>query len=67
MGHGRRHEAYLPLITTLPFNLLLRNDKHLSDERPPRDEKMLLLKELKSKRRNFKLLNLDNLPRPDKK
>ena len=67
MGHGRRDEAYSPSISILPFNSLPANEKCLSDERLPRDEKMLLLKWLKPKSRNFKLFNLDNLSRPAKK
>ena len=67
MGHGRKDEACLPLISILPFNRLAANDNCLSDERPPRDEKMLLLKWLKPKSRNFKLFNVDNLSRPQKK
>ena len=67
MGHGRRDKACLPLISILPFNLLSDNDKCLSDERPHRNEKMLLLKWLMAKERNFKLFNLDNLSRPAKK
>lgn len=50
----------------VPVSLLKSRCSSLNDERSFRDDKILLLKELKAKLRTFKLLNFDSLSRPAK-